>query len=154
MELESEAGFSLKAKADRIIWVSCKSEDMAKCRIGGRQNLERGRANQGHPWIVLIRDGEKIAKAYSKSRHSRLSSDNVVNHIPHFHSTENLLDEEASVQVSDPPFSYDIELKKFEDAGFHTLCVKEKNSFVEKLVELAQKRQQKKRQIDWINDGR
>ena len=154
MEQESEAGFSLKAKADRIIWVSCKTEDMAKCKIGGRQNLERGRANQGHPWIVLIRDGEKIAKAFSKSRHSVLSPHNLVTHIPHIHSIENLLDEEASVQVSDPPFSFDIELDKFESAGFHTICVKEKNSFVEKLVELAQKRQQKRRQIDWINDGR
>jgi hypothetical protein len=150
VEQEFEAGFSLKARADRVLWVSCKSEEIAKFKIGGRQSFERFRPSKGRPWLILIRDGEPVAKAFSKSRNSPLSENKRVSHQPHNHATEEFLDDEAEVQLYGVPYSYDIDLAKFMQYGFYELCNREKNTFLEMLVARIQKIQSRK---DWLNSG-
>jgi hypothetical protein len=150
VEQEFEAGFSLKARADRVLWVSCKSEEMARFKIGGRQSFERPRQSKGHPWLILIRDGEPIAKAFSKSRNSPLSENKRVSHLPHNHATEEFLDDQADVQLYGAPYAYDIDLERFMKTGFYELCNKEKNTFLEELVARIQKIQSRK---DWLTSG-
>jgi hypothetical protein len=150
-EKEHESGFSLKARVDRVIWVSCKSEFIAAFRVGGREKFERERESKGHPWIILIRDGENVAKAFSKSIHPAVPKHSRVRHVPHLHEIENMLDVEADVQVWHAPYSYDIDVKRFLAARVPELCKKEKNSFLESVVSIASTVQKQK---DWLTNGK